>query len=267
MTIKTLEQVATYKPLSRCGMEEIAAYQRGANPSGGILFARKNDGDEKRSARQLVINLFHPDRWGRNLNMLTMPGVSWRFERMMLGIREPGWLNRSQPYRTHFTGVENDRAIYFAGVTQMPGVETPRRLIKPVKRERFPFAELAVKTRHASYFFANVDDMLCHEWVAAAYREPSRIGWDAAWLDYTGPLSIKRLALIKDFYDKYVRNILIVTALKARWNRPTSSAINKAGGHSRWLLQHLTGEVLHDIEYFDTSPMAQFAISKSKERA
>lgn len=263
MSSKSLDQVANYKPLRLCGMEELAAYQQNAAPSGGILFARNANGEEKLAARQQIIALFHPDKWPGNLNMMTMPGVSWRFERLVLGMREPGWLNKSHPRRTHFTAVENDRSIYFAGVTQMPGIETPNRLVKPVKRERFPFAELAVKTRYASYFFANVDDMLAHEWVMASYREPTRIGWDAVWLDYTGPLSIQRLAKIQQFYDKFVRHILIITSLKARWNGVTSTAIKKAGSHSEWLRQSLAGHVLHDLEYMDTSPMAQFAVSKN----
>ena len=41
-----------------------------------------------------------------------------------------------------------------------------------------------------------------------------------------------------------------------------SAAVLKAGGHSNWLRQNLAGNVLHDIEYFDTSPMAQFAVGK-----
>lgn len=262
MATKSLKQIANYKRLSLCGMEELAAHQGTIPPSGGILFARNTDGDEKRAARQQIVDLFHPNKWDKSLNMLTMPGVSWRFERMVLGMREPGWLKRSSPYRTHFTAIENDRAIYFAGVTQMPGIETPDRLIKPVKRERFPFAELAVKTRYASYFFANVDDVMAHEWVTPSYGQPTKVGWDAAWLDYTGPMSIERLAKIQQFYDKYVRDVLILTVLAARWNRLTSDAIKNAGGHSEWLRLHLDGHVLHDLEYLDTSPMAQFAVSK-----
>lgn len=262
MSSKSLREITEYKPLSRCGMEELAMHQRTVLPSGGVLFARNADGEGKKAARQHIIDLFHPDRWAGPLNMLTMPGVSWRFERMLLGVREQGWFRKSHPRRTHFTGAENDRAIYFAGVTQMPGTETPHRLIKPVKRERFPFAELAVKTRYVSYFFANVDDMLSHEWQPAAYQEVNHVGWGAAWLDYTGPMSIERVAKIQMFYEKFVRSVLIVTSLKARWNAATSAAIMKAGGHSNWLSQHLAGRVLHDIEYFDTSPMAQFAVSK-----
>ena len=259
---KTIGQVAAYKPLARCDLEELAAHQRAINPSGGILFARKPDGDEKIKARQLVLDIFGAENWGRPLNMLTMPGLHWRFERLLLAAREPGWMKRPRSRQTHFTGVENDRAIYYSAVAQMPGVETPNRLIKPVKRDGFPFAEMAYKTRFASFFFANVDDFLAHAWKPPAYREEQRHGWDAAWLDYTGPLTVDRLKIIARFYQAYVRDTMVVTTLKARYNKDTAASILRAGGHSEWLRKHLPGEVLHDIEYFDTSPMAQFAVRK-----
>ena len=91
--------------------------------------------------------------------------------------------------------------------------------------------------------------------------------WDAVWLDYTGPLTKERLKLISNFYESSVHSVLVVTALKARWNRETSDAIARCGGHSEWLCKHLQGEVLHDLEYFDTSPMAQFAIRKERTPA
>jgi hypothetical protein len=259
MSFKSIGQVTPYKALAKCGMEELAIRQRNIIASGGVLFARNADGEQKNAARQHVIDLFHPDRWSGRLNMLTMPGVHWRFERKLLGVREAGWMQRKHPQRTHFTGVENDRSIYFAAVTQMPGVETPNALIKPVKRDKFPFAELAIKSRHASFFFANMDDVLSHKWESPAYREEHLIGWDAAWLDYTGPLTVERLEAISRFYYTYVRSVLIVTALKARWNRKTSAAINKAEGYSAWLRVNLVGEVLHEI--FGSTTRAELTVS------
>jgi len=54
----------------------------------------------------------------------------------------------------------------------------------------------------------------------------------------------------------------VITALKTRWDKETAAAIAKAGGHSKWLRAHLSGNVLHDIEYQDTVAMAQIAILK-----
>jgi hypothetical protein len=262
MSSRSIGQVANYKPLAQCSMEELAAHQRGIDPEGGILFARKPDGEGKVKARELVTDIFKRKNWDRPLNMLTLPSLNWRFERALLDAREPGWRRHKYPSITHFTGVENDRAIYYSGATQMPGVETPKALIRPIKRYKFPFAEMAMKSRFVSFFFANVDDLMAHKWEPAPYRDQEQTGWDAAWLDYTGPMTVERLRVIADFYQTFIKEVLIVTVLKARWNKVTSEAILRAGGHSAWLAKHLPGEVLHDIEYTDTSPMAQFAVRR-----
>lgn len=247
--IRIIGQVAFHKPLTKYGMEELAARQRTILPSGGILFARATDREQKDKARQLVLDLFHPKEWPGRLHMLTMPGVHWRFERLLLATRETGWLRESSPRRTHFTGIENDRAIYFAAAAQMPGLHTPRALVRRMKP--FPFAELGVKTHYGTFIFGNVNDLI-------QYQEWNP--WNAAWLDFTGPLTVERMKSIQKFYLHSVSDTLIVTAMKARWTKDTVTAIDNAGGHSEWLRKYLPGDVLHDISYNDTVPMAQFAI-------
>jgi hypothetical protein len=251
-TYKGIGQVTFQKPLAQLGMEELAARQRGIIPSGGVLFSRNIDGEQKTAAREQVLKLF--ERWSGRLHMLTLPGLQWRFERKLLGAREVGWLRLSKPQKTYFTTCENDRAIYFAAVAQMPGLHTPDSTLQKIKP--YTFAEMGVKTPYASFFFANIDTMMVQD----CWND----GWDAAWLDYTGPLTVERLAVISKFYNRYIRYILVVTALKARWNTDTNLAIERAGGHSAWLRKHLPGNVLHDIEYHDTSPMAQYAVRKER---
>lgn len=249
MSFKSLRQVATYKPVYLCNIEELAAQQI-TRPSGGMLFARNPDREEKDDARKQILGLFTQAAWPKSLSILTMPGLDWRFERKLFGQREGNWLHRlACPQRTTITSIENDRYIYYSAATQMPGLHTRRPLTKILPAERF--AERTISTRFISRFhFANVDDLM---------RETSQ-SWDAVWLDYTGPLTTERLNLIEQFYHTSVYDTMIVTSLKARWNRETSNAIDRAGGHSEWLRKHLPGEVLHDLEYFDTSPMAQFAV-------
>lgn len=254
---KSIDQIAYYKPIAKLGMEELAARQRIIEPSGGVLFARNANGEEKIKARQLVLDLFQPEVWPGHLRLLTMPGINWRFERLLLGAREQGWFYASNPRRTNFTAVENDRSIFFAAAAQMPGVHTPNATVKHTKQHRsLDFAEIGVKTKYAALFFANVDDLM--------KQDGWDTGWDAAWLDYTGPLTIERLTIIRNFQQRFVRSILVVTSLKARWNSAAMKAIDLAGDHSRWLRQYLEGDVLHDVDYMDTSPMNQFAVRKDR---
>lgn len=249
---KTLRQVTSYKPLRNCNMEELAAAYQQTSPTGGVLFARNNiDREQKEAARQRIIDLFAPSAWHGPLDILTMPGVDWRFERKLLGSRERTWMTKLQkPKRTFITSMENDRAIYYSAVANMPGLDTRNALTKIQKPASF--AEQSIKTKFISggFHFGNVDDLM----LETSWQ------WHAVWLDYTGPMTVKRLKLIERFYHRSVRHTLIVTVLKARWTKETSAAIEKAGGHSEWLCKHLPGHVLHDLEYNDTSPMAQFAV-------
>ncbi len=181
-----------------------------------------------------------------------MPGLDWRFERKLLGRREGNWMRKRGPERTYFTCVENDRAIYYASVAQIPGIDTHGARITILQPPKF--AEYGLKTKFiGGHFFANVDDLM----------RQTRWTFDAAWLDYTGPMSVERLKLIENFYQRCVYHILIVTVLRARWAQPALNAIEKAGGHSEWLHAHLPGEVLHDLSYNDTVPMTQFAVRKT----
>ncbi len=251
MSFKSIHQVATYKPLSRCDIEELAAMQI-TNPSGGVLFARNPERQEKDTARKQILDLFTSNAWPEHLSILTMPGLDWRFERKLFGKREGDWMRKAGPSVTRITSIENDRFIYYSAVHHMPGLHTKRAMTWNMPAPSF--AERTVRTKFIGQFhFANVDDLM---------RETTE-SWDAVWLDYTGPLSSERLKLIAGFYNTSVRSTLIVTALKARWNKLTSEGILRVGGHSAWLEKNLPGDVLHDIEYFDTSPMAQFAVRKS----
>lgn len=240
------------KPLSQCDMEELAAYQRTAEPSGGVMFARNTERNQKELARDRLIELFAMEAWSGHLHILTMPGLDWRFERKLLGHRECGWTVKLEwPKHTRIVSIENDRSIYYSAVANMPGAATRNALISI--RSPANFAEFTVKTKFIKRFhFGNVDDLM---------RDGSHV-FDAAWLDYTGPMTVDRLKLISAFYRLAVRHTLIVTMLRGRWNKQAGEAIAKAGGHSEWLSKGLPGEVLHYLEYNDSSPMAQFAVRK-----
>ncbi len=242
-----------YKPLSRCSIDELAAQQqmneRRQRQYGGVMFARREDDSEKAAAREAILDLLTLDRKPEPLSVLTMPGLHWTFEVALMKRRDPHWRNQQAIERTRFTCVENDRFIYYSATTKMPGNKhcCLRTLDRP------DYAERAMGQGVVDRFiFANVDDLI-----------QSGESFDVAWLDYTGPLSIDRMKLIERFWRESVRDTLIVTSLKARWNKDTSLRIERHGGLIEWQRARLPGRVLHEIEYQDGSPMAQFAVSKS----
>jgi hypothetical protein len=248
---KSLREVVYARPLRECGIEELAVHQYTANPSGGVMFARKKLHTEKDHARNKAAKLFKRKYFPKGLSLLTMPGLGWSFERLVLRMREGNWESKKGPHDTYLTCIENDRCIYHAAVMKMPGLhqsESFTSVLSPTA-----FAERVVRNRWVGrFFFGNVDDLM----------QQQEIPFDGAWLDYTGPLSIKRLEIIRAFYEKNIRSVLVVTALKARWNIQTSEAIQRAGGHSQWVRSEIKGRLLHDLEYQDVSPMSQLAIAK-----
>lgn len=261
-SVLTLEHIGKARPLAQCGMEELAVHQLTARPSGGVLFARTRERGEKDEARRAIVDLLGDCEAFPRLSMLTMPGLEWRFENKLLGRREGDWINHKGPARTNLMSIENDRAIYYAAVTQMPGMRAWKnrkggRNALLSQQSAPDYAERSVGNVWVNRFYlGNVDDML----------RDSRMKFDAAWLDYTGPMSVQRLALIAAFFQANIRAVLIITVLKARWNRETVAAIEHAGGHSQWLRRALPGEVLHEINYQDSaSPMTQIAIRRGRD--
>jgi hypothetical protein len=101
---RTIGQVAERKSVALYNMEELALQAATSKSlSGGVLFARNSERVNKDEARQRVLDLFSLENWPGRLSMLTMPGIHWRFERLLLGAREVGWMRRPYPKRTHFT--------------------------------------------------------------------------------------------------------------------------------------------------------------------
>lgn len=262
-----IDMIGKPRRLAECGMEELAVHHLTARPSGGILFARATERGHKDEARRHLIDLLGDTvRWP-TLRVLSMPGLDWRFEVKLLGRREGDWARGGMPgpQRTNLTCVENDRALYRAAVTRMPGMARHWKMHKhlttnePLRMETPPaWAECSMSNAWVDRFhFANVDDLMA--------GLPDDAQFDAVWLDYTGFMTVKRLAVVARFYQRHVRpgGVLAITVLKARWPKDATRAMEKAGGHTAWLREALPGHLEHDLTYSDTgSPMAQVCVVK-----
>lgn len=246
-----------YKPLARCSIDELAAAQqardrREARLSSGVSFARKEFGDEKIAARREILRLLSPDVMPGPVSVLSMPGIAWTFEADLIAHREPGWTKTLQKRRTHVTCIENDRFVYYSAATKMLG-SRHGSLLRNLDRPAY--AECAIGNGVIdSFIFANVDDLMAE----------GDERFDAAWLDYTGPLTVERRDLIARFFRERVRSTLIVTTLKARWTKEVDRAAQRAGGYCEWAVEPFADAIaLHAIEYQDgQSPMLQFACRK-----
>lgn len=233
-------------------MEALAAHVRSKRARQSISYSVKAPGIEKQLARQRIYELFSPDAWPEPLLMVTMPSVEWSFEKQLIYARRS--IESDDGRRpTFFISFENNRALYFAGCTQMPGVAGVKRPHLKTNR-KFDFCEMGVQSKLSTFFFANIEDYMEYQTLCPHDCYPV----DAAWLDFTGPMTTKRLALIGEYYRLCVRGVLIVTMLKAREN--DKEFVNDRKSH---LVREMPGDVLHCLEYFDTSPMLQFAVKRT----
>jgi len=255
MSSKSIGEVAPYRPLTRCGPEELAIQARINKPGGGLLFARKVWRGFKDEAREHIIELLQDREAYPELHMLTMPGVSWTFEKKLLGRRHGDWYKSSATPGSKFTSIENDRFVYHGAITKFPGIKCRKPPVIQVKPGT-PFAERVIGNEFIeNFYFGNVDDLM---------RAATPDQYDAAWLDYTGPMSIERARVIKQFFETSVKRVLALTVLKARWNRETSDSITRAGGHTAWVVKRLPFKLVRDpYEYQDSeSPMVQYIFTK-----
>lgn len=212
----------------------------------GVAFARKAQPVERAVARGRVVSLFEPKRWPTALSILTLPGVTWTFERRLLCAREGNWEQRTRPAQsTYITGCEIDPAIFAAATVTIPRTakasvvtftNSPRWTTRTVGTD-------AVRRFH----HCDVYELMKHN--------DSHFG--AAWLDFTGTLTSDRLVRIAEFYNRWVVGILVLTFMYGR-----RDVDNDVGDVLEWVTDALPGNVLQFFHYADgPAHMVQLAIS------
>lgn len=221
---------------------------------GGLAFARKSQqlNAAKNEARQRVIDSLLPENWPGHLRILTMPGLYWTFESQVIRKRKraAGKTYRERGHKmTSIYAVEWDTAIYAASLKYIPGITSGLQKL----------SEHSLRTKLVECFYCTpvegfITDGLCPE-------------VDAAWLDFTGQISLRRMYAIRDFWRRKVTWQLTVTALNGRWDRFTGRAIKAHGGLEPWLIQNLGGEVFDVHRYRDGySSMLQITLRKGAAR-
>lgn len=237
-------------------METLAAIAR-VSDTPGLNFARasQHEGSRKMKddARSQVLSALSPAVWPGSLSILTMPGVQWRFERLLLKKRETEEaLVNGKPRRTFITAIEREAPIYTAALLDIPG--WPRG-IKHLPGD-LPLAGCSLRTEIISRFHL----MKFEEFAAV-----SKADFGAAWLDFTGPLTIDLLEAVRIFWP-HVRRRFTVTFLDARYCKRVGARLNTAGGAAA-LLQVIcpNSTLIKDHKYQDGVPMRQVTLKRQEE--
>lgn len=165
--------------------------------SSGVAYARhmmqKRSYPHKDRARSRVLSQFSITNWPEPLSILTMPGLRWQFERQLLNIRPD--------LQTTIQCVENDPAIFRASKFFMPG---------EMRTEASEGYGLSFKCSEL------IDGYHCID-VEQFIYEAELDDYNAAWLDFTGPLTEARLRCLRRFWQRTNIRLLAVTWLDARF--------------------------------------------------
>lgn len=237
----------TYHNMSSASVDEVAAatFLKSSSPTSGMMFARKlhqtkHGGFEKDYARHRVLWRFNVGEWPRP-RILTMPGLRWRFERLLIGCRR----FESKP---EIYAVENDAPIFRASLRWMPGIKHRDGL-------RVESATRVTTNQVASYEFIDVERYIA---------SPDCPELDAAWLDFTGFMTLGKMDAIRHLWNSNPLRLLIVTSLAARYSQNVTRLMRRYGGLAGWFQHELCGvQVLDVYNYCDGAPIIQVTLGKA----
>lgn len=223
----------------------------------GVAYARKCHNTvlhAKNLARQRVIQSLNRIEWPNRLRVLTMPGLEWIFERLLISTRDFSitgnqwiahghWGYRAEP--TEIYAVEYDPAVFFASVKYMP----------TLKQGLIQHSPHALSTRQIKlYYFTDVQTFI---------TDPACPEVDAAWLDFTGYMTPHLLYKIRRFWRERCGWQLAITVLNARYPSRVKAEVLKHGTMAKWIANVLGGSVYDVHHYFDEhSAMLQIILRK-----
>lgn len=234
----------TFHKLTNASLEEVAAavrLRREATPGEAFIQKLHNHPEAERVkafySRGPVMSLYH--EFPGTLRILTLPGLKWIFERRLLKWRSKNLLE------TQITAVESDPAIYRAALAWMPGTELSVR------------DSNTVISNVAWYEHTTFEELI----------ERGPLSIDGAWLDFNGPLSMRKLEAIWALWQQ-VADSIVVTFLTARAPRDITAQYIRRGGWGG-IFQSLLGLPKEKVEvsyYLQHNWMCQIAILKGKRR-
>lgn len=220
--------------------------------SRGVRFVRRESTAEKDKARGALLRLtlwLSGGNRGPGFSMLTMPGMDWSFEWGLLAARESRPLltsgSRKVPRRTFIEAIESDPLIYRGAMRAMPGNWDIQF------RESIPCAKATVRTPLVMRFHR------CELEEYAIWNPGHQL--DAAWLDFNGPITPRRLDAVQALWRDRLRRMLAITVMAGR------DAYHGDDSRVAALVARLPGaRMMQRIRYADHAPMLQLVFLKPR---
>ena len=204
----------------------------------GIRFARKRltgNRSPKDQARYKVERLFREEMSSASHRggFLTMPGLHWDLEKSLIGFA------RQEKLRPPiFKCVEHDPAIFTAALSTAP------------KEKCRPLSWYAMTPTALRSHYVNRYELASAE-VFALERKKRMEG---AWLDFCGPLSLKRLNAA--VYLRGRASVLALTFMKGRYGSEFGDLVKEHGGVINAVTNSIS-DPLDVLEYGDGAKMVQ----------
>jgi len=189
-----------------------------------------------------MLRLLSTQYFPKGIKTLTMPGLRWVFERQLLHNREGKKFSEQsrRPRKTYLACIEKEEELFRVAFKLMPGFTHGVVDIDPA-----PYATTTVRTYHIQRFHRADALTLMNYYVA---NESFDHSFHFVWLDFTGQLSMKRLIVIRRFWQKfiYTGGYLAITSQNGRWSGELLESIKQSGSIESTVHSYLGGRLIDD---------------------
>lgn len=205
---------------------------------------------EKQKVKYLTENFIHKfflERRTKKIKMLSLPGVTWDFERLL---RRRLALNEKFRIKVAVTGCEMDYKVFRLSASNMPG----KNKLQPYFSDNLG-SYVVTNTKDMVYLLnADIFDVLAKE-------NDKGVKYDCVWLDTTHTV-ISVGKKLRDFNERLSEeSILIFTVLKGREHvRLETDRVDYLSN----IVSPFGFNLARQFEYFDTCPMLHLIYTKTK---
>lgn len=188
--------------------------------SSGFRYSQKENREKKQKARDLVTERITLARYPNTIRVISLPGLSWEWEKQVLSIREKNWITTGIK-KTDFFCFESNPDIFELSKSYCPDIN------------------------QVSFFDQDVGQsksMLCNAYI------------DLAWFDYSGSLNLFKFENLVEWWKDGNTKTIAITACVRSSDIKINKLIDEYLGRSNLFSIFFPGINQKYIEYTDPNP-------------